>query len=681
MSFIYTVKFYIKKYFIPLFLLFWISLVGVNYFTNFPILNLGIKLKEIFFLFLIVLTGFALGYKVFKFLNVSFVGFLEELVFSLGLGWGMLSYLVFVLGICGLLYRNLFYLIFLSLIVLLNTEIKYFSLSVINSVRQLQKKSFSAWNLILMGTLGIGLLMSLAAAFAPPTFYDSLVYHLACPGSYIQQHKIIYFPYNLLSNFPQNLEMLYTMALLLCDDIVANLIHFSFAIMLILGIYSFCRRYFQNKQMNFLSILVFFSTPSIMLLAGGTYIDLGLTFFVFMSVYALINWWQSNRYFWFIISAVFNGLALTTKYTGIISLFILTVFVLWKLIMKDKNRNFANILRHFVIYLFLPCLILLPWLIKNFAYTGNPFFPFLCRVFKGNNLNVELAENYINHVHQHGFSVRNVFDLFALPWKMTMQGIAFGGGFDIWGPLFLFFLPFLFFLKRNVKIIKYLKLYVFLYFCIWILTGKVLRFLLVILPQLSILIAYCFIHLEKKGRGWKLIRLVLVISVAGNFFLFGYLQTVVDPFPVALGMETREEYLKNKLDYYKGVKFINNNLPEEVKVLFVGETRGYYCERQYIAATVFDLNPIVEAANNSDNAEEMLEKLRQFGITHIFYNDKEAIRLEKGYHIFYWTDRGYKVNKNFKQKYLRCLYKEKFIYIYEIDYSMSKSKEKENSKR
>ncbi len=679
MSFIFAIKFYIKKYFIPLFFLSWISLVGVNYFTNFPILSLGIKLKEIFFIFLIVLTGFALGSKVFKFLNVSFMGFLEEFVFSLGLGWGILSYLVFALGICGLLYRSLFYFIFLALIVLLNGEIKYFSLSVMNAVGQLQKKSFSAWNLILMGTLGIGLLMSLAAAFAPPTFYDSLVYHLACPGSYIQQHKIIYFPYNLLSNFPQNMEMMYTMALLLCDDIVANLIHFSFAIMLILGIYSFCKRYFQNRQMSFLSILVFFSTPAIMLLAGGTYIDLGLTFFVFMSVYALINWSQHNKYFWFIISAVFNGLALTTKYTGIINLFILTVFVLWKLVMKDKNRNFGNILRHFVVYLFLPCLILFPWLIKNFAYTGNPFFPFLCGLFKGNNINVELAENYINHIRTYGMTIHSFFDLLILPWTITMQGIKFGGGFDVWGavwgPLFLFFLPFLFFLKKNVRIIKQLKLYVFLYFCIWILTGKVLRFLLVILPFLSILIAHCLISLENKGKGWKLIRLVLVISVVGNFFLFGYLETVVDPFPVALGMKTREEYLKNKLDYYKGVKFINSNLPEEVKVLFIGETRGYYCERQYIAATVFDLNPIVEIANNSDNEEEMLEKLQQLGITHIFYNAQEAKRLAKGYHVFYWTDRGYQVNKNFKQKCLRCIYNEKFIYVYEIDYSTLKSKE------
>ena len=179
MSFIFAIKFYIKKYFLPLFFLSWISLVGVNYFIDFPIADFGIKLLELFSLFLIVLVGFALGYKVFKFFNVSFMGFLEGFVFSLGLGWGILSYLVFALGICGLLYRNLFYLIFLGLIVFLKREIKYFLLSIMNSVRQVQKKSFSVWNLILMGILGIGLLVSLAAAFAPPTFYDSLVYHLA----------------------------------------------------------------------------------------------------------------------------------------------------------------------------------------------------------------------------------------------------------------------------------------------------------------------------------------------------------------------------------------------------------------------------------------------------------------------------------------------------------------------
>ena len=664
----------IKKELFYFVLVVWVVFIGYTYFINFPIANLGMRLTELFFLFLIVLVGFSLGSKVFKLFNIPFMGFTEEVVFSLGLGWGIIAYLVFGLGVCGLLYRGLFYFIFAGLIFLLIREIIYFLSSIKKSVEQLRKKSFSTWDLILMGILGISLLMSLIAAFSPPTFYDSLVYHLAVPGSYIQQHKIIFFPYNLLSNFPQNLEMLYTLAILMYDDIVANLIHFSFAVMLILGIYSFCSRYFQNKQMNLLSMLIFFSTPAIMLLAGGTYIDLGLTFFVFISVYALINWWQSNRYSWFIISAIFSGLAMGVKYTGVINLFILTIFVGWKLVIKDKHKNIKNILKYFFVYVSLSCLILLPWLIKNFVYTGNPLFPFLSGLFNGNAINAGLAENYVNHIRTYGVTIHNFLDLLVLPWTITMQGIEFGGGFDIWGgvwgPLFLLFLPFLLFLKKGTKIIKQLGIYVILYFFVWIVTGKVLRFLVVIIPYLSILTAYSLICIEKKGKRWKAVRLVLVVSIMSNFFLFGYLQTVVDPFPVALGIQTRKEYLESKLDYYKGMKFINNNLPKEAKILFIGETRGYYCNRCYITNSVFDLNPIVEIANNSKSAEEMLEKLKNMGITHILYNDREAERLEKGYHIFYWNDNGYEINKNFKQKYLQCIYQEEAVYIYEIDYGI-----------
>lgn len=667
----------IRKGLFFFFVVFWILFIGQAYFINFPIPNLKVRFLELFFVFLIILIGFALGKRLFKFFGVSFVGFGEEAIFSLGLGWGILSYLVFGLGVYKLLYRNLFYFIFIILGILLIPEIKYFLLSIINLTKRLEKSSFSIWDFILIGILTISIFLPFIATFVPPTFYDSLVYHLACPGTYIQQHKLLYFPYNLFSNFPQNVEMLFTLGILLYDDIISNLLHFSFSIMLIVSIYSFCIRHLKNRKIALLSMLIFSATPTVMLLSCGTYIDLGLTFFVFLSVYALVIWWQDNKYTWFIVSSIFCGLALATKYTGTINLFILMVVVLWKLIIKDKGNNmFKNILKYPLVYIFLSLLILLPWLVKNFVYTGNPVFPFLYRIFNGKNFSLELARNYIAPIRKCGVSICSFFDLCFLPWRITMEGIKFGGGFDmwgdVWGPLFLFFLPLLFFIRKITNVIKQIALYSLLYFLIWVMTGKVLRFLVVIIPFLSILTAYCLIRIEEKGKWWKITRFIVVISIISNFFLFGYTESLVEPFPVALGIESRKEYLLRKLPYYKGMEFINNNLPKDAKILFIGETRSYYCNHQYIASTVFDLNPVVEIANSSRDEEEMLEKLKGLGITHIFYNAKEAERLEKGYHIFYWTNKGYRVNEKFKKKYLKCIYKQKSMYVYVIKYKLHK---------
>ena len=53
--------------------------------------------------------GYGLGRKIWRLLKVEFNSSLEEIVFSLSLGWGALAYLVLGLGLGGLLYPGMAY--------------------------------------------------------------------------------------------------------------------------------------------------------------------------------------------------------------------------------------------------------------------------------------------------------------------------------------------------------------------------------------------------------------------------------------------------------------------------------------------------------------------------------------------------------------------------------------------
>ena len=68
------------------------------------------------------------------------------------------------------------------------------------------------------------------------------------------------------------------------------------------------------------------------------------------------------------------------------------------------------------------------------------------------------------------------------------------------------------------------------------------------------------------------------------------------------------------------MEYINERLPADAKVLFLGEPRAYYCERDFIAATVFDNNPFWVAARGAHSAEELLARAQKLGITHLFLN-------------------------------------------------------------
>jgi len=60
-------------------------------------------------LLMILLVAYFLGKKFLKWLKIDFEFSLEETVFSIGLGFGVLAYITLFLGLLGLLYTSLFY--------------------------------------------------------------------------------------------------------------------------------------------------------------------------------------------------------------------------------------------------------------------------------------------------------------------------------------------------------------------------------------------------------------------------------------------------------------------------------------------------------------------------------------------------------------------------------------------
>jgi hypothetical protein len=60
--------------------------------------------------------------------------------------------------------------------------------------------------------------------------------------------------------------------------------------------------------------------------------------------------------------------------------------------------------------------------------------------------------------------------------------------------------------------------------------------------------------------------------------------------------------------------------------LFFGEARGYYCDRDFIAASAFVPEPFAVMVHESGSGEVLLDRLRRLGVTHIFINREDATR-------------------------------------------------------
>jgi hypothetical protein len=113
------------------------------------------------------------------------------------------------------------------------------------------------------------------------------------------------------------------------------------------------------------------------------------------------------------------------------------------------------------------------------------------------------------------------------------------------------------------------------------------------------------------------------------------------------------------------VDWANRNTPIDSKILFIGETRAFFSEREFVVSSVFDKTPYIEWIKQTKSVEGFYDKLRREKITHILYNLPEAARLS-AFSIFYWNSEEQDIFSQFWQKYVKVVCRYENLFLYEI---------------
>lgn len=553
----------------------------------------------------------------------------ERTVFSLGLGWGILS-----LGMMGLGTLHAWTPTGVFAMIALGTALGVWQIATVPGKAPALPEGIGKqwlWLMIPAGILGTLL------ALAPPTYYDSLVYHLALPAAYIRAGHWIGWTDLIYSGFPQNLEMLWTLGLLTGLSSLPGIIGWMLALLLLRTIYHACQRYLDaptgSTAVAFLLVM-----PAFLLLSSGGYVDIGLALYFFLSVYALSLASSEAGNGPFLLAGFFAGFATGIKYTGILSV---GLGLVWILCRRSDGR-----LRSAFIFSAAALLVFAPWMVKNLHYFGNPVFPFFYTWGKAalNPWMQSGAQGYFRALVE--YQPHSLLELPALLWNMAVNGFQFGKGADVLGDfgwaLFIAFLPLVLWVQEKNKWVMALGAYALLFFACWGMTRPVLRFLFPIAPLLAILAAYGWTHgieaggkrLRYGGRG------VLAILLISNFMVFFQITDVFKPFRVPLGLESKEEYLTEKLTYYGAASFINRTTDPNAEIVVVGDQRSYYYERKVLIWTVFKQNPLVAWADQAATPSALRAELRHHGAL-LVVNRAEMQRLAP-YHALDFSPAGEK---------------------------------------
>lgn len=581
------------------------------------------------------------------------IGPLEWPLFALGLGFGALSLSLLGLGALGFFSRP-------ALLALLGAALLAGALrfrdDLLPRFREFRAEAaslrFSWYDRALMFCLALWGASALIWALTPEIFFDSLVYHLATPAYYINEGRLAAQAGNLHSASPLLMQVLYGAGLLLSDDTLAKLVHFSSGCFLLATLFAFGRRWFSVTA-GLAACAIYCSMPMAGMNLAATGVELGSAWFTALAACALISFAQRegsgntgpfDRTL--LLAGVLAGLAAGTKYPALFTVVAGAAVLLLGRGLAALRADWRGALARALSYCLASALVFSPWMIKNLAFHGNPLYPYFHGLFGGQAVGplkwAALNSDCYSRDLAAVFRGKAAFlDLLLHPWRLTMSG---SGNADFVGPMILACLPLPLLFRAGRQAQSRLGLFAAVMWLLWALSTTMPRYLL---PGLALISLFFAAYLAAPGAcGWAL-KCLLAAAALYSAQWQSRMCLSQDGWRVVFGLQDKASYLSSPhqtypMPYYSGAEYINSSLPPDARVLVVGDSRGFYLRRRFEAASVYDYNPLVKYAKASATPEELQRKLAAAGFTHIFLNLGEGLRSE-AYRLMDWDDASIRV--------------------------------------
>ena len=531
----------------------------------------------------------------------------ERTSWSFVLGIGVLGWLLFFVGVSGQLGS-------VAMLIMLIAGVP--GVVLLGRPEGLNGDSLGRVEGLLLAVLLMALALDCLEGMSPPGDADTLAYHFATPKLFLEAGRIFFIPRAVDGAAPLLLQMTYTSALGLGGEKALTLWTMVSGWGTALLLFVLARNH-MNRAWALALTLIWLTTPAVLYGGGSGQIEVRNAGFVLLGVAALMRARETNLLRYAAIAGLTAGLFIASKYTGLLfaAAAVPALLTLRRWPLQGLVFGVTGVLAGF------------QWYLWNFLHTGDPVFPMLYPLIGGAHYPYWDAAHHLALQHDLFMGERAIANtplwMLAYPFLATFST---SGTFDSeragMGPLLLLILPFVVAgfwryrqeIKSGPWLVAIITLSVF--YGLWFLSGSSqrVRHLTPLYPVALLVCGYLAMRWSESAKAaWPLnvaVMLTLAIQMAGHgASSLNYARHVFTD-------ESRDAYYLRNVSGYAAVKWINDNLMDADKVMFVNRQLHYLINvPSYYGhssnETFVDIRPA------ADNPKGYYRQLQDLGISHV----------------------------------------------------------------
>ncbi|MCB9664431.1 MAG: glycosyltransferase family 39 protein [Alphaproteobacteria bacterium] len=525
-------------------------------------------------------------------------------------GLAALGLVVLALGLAGVLHRTLVGLLLAGL-------------AVEGGVRAWRGSSPDDRPRLAPGLAGWAALAVLAAhlpkAFIPDFRWDSLVYHLTLPRTYLREAAITAQPWGFNGLMPHNLELTYVLALLGDQLVAARLLALAVVtagLVLLMG----CASRLGAPALGGVAALLALASPDVQHDLATTYTEGGMGAYLVLALWGVLGLESTRRGPGLVLVGATLGWVMGCKYTTWIYVAPVGLGAAWVAARAEPDPR--GQLRDLGLLAGSALAVLAPWLVRSAALTGNPVWPNAHGLFGGRWWSPILAHQLHGKMSYHGRlgeeAKGSAEAALALPWDLVMDPRAVYTPKG-WSPalvvLFLLSPLALTVLRGRWWVVvpaAWLGFWTFAFLPV----PNEGRYLLPLVPILALAAAAPLAPLLRWRVAAPLARLGALAAYLA--------QAQAPPLEPAVFTPEGKAARLARNDGARWAPALEALLPADAKVAFLFENKLLFWEHPAWADTLHDAPSSFELLRTAGSAEAMARTLREAGITHLVLNPRNA---------------------------------------------------------